>query len=675
MKMMKRMRMLLLLAAALMFFMPGKVSASGWMNQKKPYQYNGVTEYLPNQDQYFDIGGNRYDEGYVFYLWNAAGTAQVLYNLKDGYTNFAFKVGHIDNTKSYTAELKIYLDGILSQTVELKPTDIAKNVSVDLTGVKHMKILMASQEALNHYDITYGIYDGVFVESGKEIVTATASNMVGNKEPYQKEGDKTEVVKKIQMAGDSFEDCLQMYLWNPASSSKIYFNFNGTYKSMSFLAGHIDNTAVINAKLEITIDGEVWDTVPLTADGLPVPVTVPLENAYQMVLSLQSDAPLNSYDIYYGIGGIQLVSDGKVTGVTLNQSSVTLTDANPSVVLKPTVVPADADVANVIWSSSDSGIVTVDQNGVIKAVSKGNAVITVQTEDGGFKAQCVVASELSQSAGRDSSPADTEDDSKPEKKPAVAIYLNKKECVVRKGDTEQFSVTVLPVDATDQITFVSSDKEIAAVSESGLLTAKRAGSATITAKAESGVSSECSVKVIQKLDGFKIIGLYDAKYTGQKITQKFSVTDGIDVLKENVDYTVSYKNNEDVGTATVTVSGTGFYEGTVSADFQITGSGAEAKQEAAPAKVKISSLRNKKSKSFTVTWKALKVKGYEVQYAQNKQFTKGKKTKTTAKSTLTVKKLKKGKKYYVRVRAYIVDSGKDKIYGAWSAVKKVKITK
>lgn len=412
MKTMKRTQMFLFLVLGLIGFIPLNVSANGWMNQKKPYQYTGVTEYLPNQDQFFNIGGARYDEGYVFYLWNAAGTSQVLYNLKEGYSNFSFKVGHIDNTSSYTAKLKIYLDGRLSQTVELKPADIAKNVSVDLSGVKHMKIQMTSQEALNHYDIYYGIYDGIFVESGNEIKTPTASNLVGNKEPYQQEGSHTEVVKSIQMAGDTFADCLQMYLWNPAGNSKLYFNFNGAYKSISFLVGHIDNTARVDAKLEITVDGEIVDTVPLTADGLPVSVTVPLENTYQMVFSLLSDAPLNSYDIYYGIGGIQLESNGKVTGVTLSQTSVTLTDSNPSMVLSSTVIPEDADNPNVIWSSNNDSIVSVDQNGVIKAVSQGNAVITAQTEDGGYEATCAVASELSQANSGDIPPADTGSDSR-----------------------------------------------------------------------------------------------------------------------------------------------------------------------------------------------------------------------------------------------------------------------
>ena len=93
------------------------------------------------------------------------------------------------------------------------------------------------------------------------------------------------------------------------------------------------------------------------------------------------------------------------------------------------------------------------------------------------------------------------------------------------------------------------------------------------------------------------------------------------------------------------------------------------------AKTTISSLKSKNAKSFIVKWKKVKnAKGYQVQYALNKKFTKSKKSKTTSKLTLTVKKLKKGKTYYVRVRAYNLN-GNNKVYGKWSVVKKIKIKK
>ncbi len=86
-----------------------------------------------------------------------------------------------------------------------------------------------------------------------------------------------------------------------------------------------------------------------------------------------------------------------------------------------------------------------------------------------------------------------------------------------------------------------------------------------------------------------------------------------------------------------------------------------------PAKAKISSAKNVKTKKITVKWK--KVTGatkYQVRTVLGKKTVK----KTTTKTTYTFKKLKKNKTYKVSVRAYN-SAG----YGAWSTAKKVKITK
>lgn len=81
-----------------------------------------------------------------------------------------------------------------------------------------------------------------------------------------------------------------------------------------------------------------------------------------------------------------------------------------------------------------------------------------------------------------------------------------------------------------------------------------------------------------------------------------------------------------------------------------------------------------KKKKMTVSWKKKAgISGYQLQYAQNKKFTKKKKTKNI-KNYLrkkTVTGLKRKQTYYVRVRAYKKVSGKN-YYGKWSKVKKIK---
>lgn len=93
---------------------------------------------------------------------------------------------------------------------------------------------------------------------------------------------------------------------------------------------------------------------------------------------------------------------------------------------------------------------------------------------------------------------------------------------------------------------------------------------------------------------------------------------------------------------------------------------------------KVKSAKNLKGEKAKITWvKKNDVDGYQVQVAQNKKFTKGKKTKTiTNKKTksYTFTKLKKNKTYYARVCTYKLVDGK-KIYSDWSVPKKFKVKK
>ncbi len=76
-----------------------------------------------------------------------------------------------------------------------------------------------------------------------------------------------------------------------------------------------------------------------------------------------------------------------------------------------------------------------------------------------------------------------------------------------------------------------------------------------------------------------------------------------------------------------------------------------------------------------IKWKKVAgAKGYQVRYAANKKLRKPK-TKTTSKNAFTVKKLKKGKTYYVKIRAYKLDSMGKKVYGTYSKVRNIKIKK
>lgn len=81
-----------------------------------------------------------------------------------------------------------------------------------------------------------------------------------------------------------------------------------------------------------------------------------------------------------------------VTGISLDQTSVTKPVTTAPFTLTATVNPSSAHIKDVIWSTSDSSVATVE-NGVVTPVNTGTCVITAETADGGFKANCTVTFE------------------------------------------------------------------------------------------------------------------------------------------------------------------------------------------------------------------------------------------------------------------------------------------
>lgn len=93
------------------------------------------------------------------------------------------------------------------------------------------------------------------------------------------------------------------------------------------------------------------------------------------------------------------------------------------------------------------------------------------------------------------------------------------------------------------------------------------------------------------------------------------------------------------------------------------------------SKTSISKLQNLSGKKLKVTAKKVSgVKGYQIRYS-TKSNLKSAKSVTSKTNAITAKKLTKGKKYYVQVRAYKVDSAGKKVWGKWSKTKTIKIKK
>ena len=191
----------------------------------------------------------------------------------------------------------------------------------------------------------------------------------------------------------------------------------------------------------------------------------------------------------------------------------------------------------------------------------------------------------------------------------------------------------------------------------------KVGTAKVTIKGKGNYTGSVS-KTYSIKNNFKkatVSGISTKAFTGKNITQSITVKYNGKTLKKGTDYTVSYSNNKNIGTATVKITGKGSFTGTITKTFKIN-----------PAKQEIQKL-TAKSKAFFVDWAQKgSATGYEIQYATNSKFTSAKKVTITNNKTdtKTISKLSGKKKYYVRVRSYTTVKG-TKYYGAWSASKSV----
>jgi peptidoglycan/xylan/chitin deacetylase (PgdA/CDA1 family) len=127
----------------------------------------------------------------------------------------------------------------------------------------------------------------------------------------------------------------------------------------------------------------------------------------------------------------------------------------------------------VSWSSSDTAICTVDENGTVTGLAYGTATVTA-TLSNGSTAQCDVTV----------SP------------PITSLALEKSLHKIKPGATRQLNALAEPMDSGEELLWSSSDPAIVAVDETGTVTGLDYGTATITVTGKySGLTASCTVKV------------------------------------------------------------------------------------------------------------------------------------------------------------------------------------
>ncbi len=248
-----------------------------------------------------------------------------------------------------------------------------------------------------------------------------------------------------------------------------------------------------------TLDVEVGSSVALTATVLPGTATnkvLTWRSSNTAVATVDSHGEVTARAVGTATitatatdgsgasGSCQLtVSEVKVQQITLHPASA---ERHPAELIPITaaVLPAAAAGTALTWRSSNASVATVSSGGVVKAVGRGVATITATATDGsGKSAACrITVNPIFVSS----------------------ITLSATSIGLEVGATSTLLATVFPANATDRsIAWSSSNTAVVTVNNSGVVTARAIGTATITAMAQDGsdVTATCQVNVLAHSPG------------------------------------------------------------------------------------------------------------------------------------------------------------------------------
>ena len=340
------------------------------------------------------------------------------------------------------------------------------------TGDASLTIKNASVDAKTTQ--TYSSYAGVCVQSGASATDSPQLSLAVNG-------------GSLTVSGSTSGDGIQFYVGSSqatGATTSLTVSENAIVDARN---GGISASGVsVNPNVDIgstdSTGGIVWNGAEGTVYG-SVTLQENLTIGEDESLTLDDGASLNT-DGKLTVDGGTLTGDVtgdviyKVTGVSLNTDSLTLVEGGTAT-LTATITPSNATNQNVTWSSDNQNVATVNQNGEVTAVSAGDATIKVTTEDGEFEATCSVTVKEAATV------------------PVESVSLDKTSLELTEGETAQLTATVEPEDASNKnVTWESSNTNVATVDANGEVTAVSAGTATITVTTvDGGKTDTCTVTV------------------------------------------------------------------------------------------------------------------------------------------------------------------------------------
>lgn len=194
--------------------------------------------------------------------------------------------------------------------------------------------------------------------------------------------------------------------------------------------------------------------------------------------------------------------------ITINKNNLELLKGHEET-LTAHINPTDAYYKDIIWTSSNPGVATVDNNGKVTAINKGTATITAVSKDGKKTAECKVTVTFINVEG---------------------ITLNKNNITIIKGQTDHLTAYISPDNASNKkLIWTSSNPGVATVDNNGKITAIKKGTAIITVTTEDGNhQANCIVEVsnhpltAEASIGISFVTTSSGMYKGISVTIKAS---------------------------------------------------------------------------------------------------------------------------------------------------------
>lgn len=233
-------------------------------------------------------------------------------------------------------------------------------------------------------------------------------------------------------------------------------------------------------------------TENIAAEAMPINAsdkTLEYSSSDETIVSIDSRGNLTAKntpgtaDITITAGGVstqvQVEVIRGVTGVSLSSKDVTFYADRPAPSrLTASIMPSDATDKKVTWESSDTSVASVDENGTVTPCGVGTATVTVTTNDGGFKAECIVRVTIYDV-------------------PVRAVFIENAIEALRINGDYRLTAYVYPENARNKsVSWSSSDPNVVTVDANGNLRGISEGNAMIAVTSNNGAEDTFTINIV-----------------------------------------------------------------------------------------------------------------------------------------------------------------------------------